>query len=138
MPTTTPTQAISVFWDAHPEISTLFPGGTYYSGEAPDEVTTMPYAVLLEVSSTTMDLTTANRLINHVYQFTCMADNLVQAESLALAIAVAFDRATLTMSGGDILHCLATDTHWMLGVGLGIGGQDCWVCYTELELLVAR
>jgi len=135
---TTAAQAIGDYWDSRADLTTLFPGGMLYAGEAPDVVDAMPYAVLIEVSTPTEGYTTANRLIRATYQISCMADNLDQAESLAQAVARIYDRATLVMTGGDILHCLAGDTHWTLGVGLGLGGQDCWVCYTEIEILMVR
>lgn len=137
-PATTPTQAIGAYWDTKTGLSGLFPDGRLYAGEAPSTVLVMPYAVLIEVSSVVETYTTGPAVNRSTYQLSCMADDLAEAESLAREVRDAFNLAPLTIAGADVGHCLAGDTRWTLGVGLGLGGSDCWVCYTEIEILWSR
>jgi hypothetical protein len=137
-PATTPTQAIGAWWDLRSDLAGLFSGGQLFAGEAPSTVLGMPYAVLIEVSSGAETYTTGPAVIRSTYQINCMADDLAEAESLALAVRDAFNHAPLTIGDNEVGHCLVGGTHWTLGVGLGIGGSDCWVCYVELEILWSR
>lgn len=132
-----PTQAIGDFWISRADISGQF-SGPLYAGEAPETVVAMPYAVLIEVGGPANEVTTNFTTYRSAYQISVMAGNLAQAESLAKLVRDGINRATLTISGATVMHCLAGETHWTIGKGLGIKGQDCWVCYVEFEIFWAR
>lgn len=110
--------------------------GGLWTGEAPSTVDAMPYAVLTQVSDVEQDRTTGFKTYRGVYQISVMADDLAEAESLCRSVAAAFDDADLFLDG--FMSCFAGDIRWTLGNGLGLGGEDCWTCYVELEIMYNR
>jgi hypothetical protein len=127
-------QAIIEHWDDN--LSGYFSDDKLWFGEAPSQPT-MPYAVLVQVSEPITARSTAFSLKAGVYQINCMADDLDESVELAGHVWTAFDRASLN-SSANILHSLSGETRTTLGVGLGLGGSDCWVTYVEVEILSQR
>lgn len=128
-------EAILVRWNSRVNLVSLVPGGLW-TGEAPSTVVAMPYAVLTQVSDVSKDRTTGFRIYAGTYQISVMADDLAEAEAICKAVADAYDEAALPLDG--FMSCFAGDVRWTLGVGLGLGGEDCWTCYVELEISYTR
>jgi hypothetical protein len=133
--TTSGAGAIFAYWQSRGDLTSEI-SGNLWTGQAPGSVTAMPYAVLTQVSDVLLTRTTGPKLFLGAYQISVMADDLTEADSLCRAVSAAYDEATLDLDG--FVSCLAGDIRWTLGLGLGLSGDDCWMCYVELDIMYTR
>ena len=130
-------EAIQAWWVEQESLIAQFSDQILWLDQAPDG-TALPYAVLLQVAEPITGQTTAYQLADGTYQISCMASTASQAIGLARQVRNAFNRAPLPLQDDQALHCLGGEIRVTKGEGLGIDGVDCWVAYTELDILSQR
>lgn len=129
--------AITAYWNGQPGLTIRFSDRTLWFHQAPAQPIT-PYAVLIQVAEVVPSRTTAFSLAEGTYQINCLANTVDEAMTLAHAVSETFDRKTIASTGDQVIGCFAGPIRAELGVGLGVGGNDCWLAYVELEILAVR
>lgn len=127
--------AICSWWAGNSSLTALTTDGVLWYSEAPVEAI-MPYAIFFLVAAAPVAKTTAYDVFHSVYQVSIYADQKDDAQILALAAAVGFDRKNIVDDRvNDILIQTQTgDVRIQLAAGLGLNGADAWMGFFNLEV----
>lgn len=127
--------AICAWWAINPLLTALTTDGVLWYSEAPVGAI-MPYAIFFLVAAAPVAKTTAYDVFHSVYQVSIYADWKDDAQDLALAAAVGFDRKNIVDDRtNDILIQTQTgDVRIQLAAGLGLNGADAWMGFFNIEV----